>query len=255
MSGMISVLHTWGQNLSLHPHIHLIIPGGGIASSGSWKNAKSNGRYLFPVKAVSAVFKHKYMEGFLQLLKTENKAIGLSQRETLYNKSWIVYAKQPFGGPAQVIEYLGRYTHKVAISNHRLVSIENDKVSFKYKDYADGSKQKIMILEATEFLRRFCLHILPPRFRKIRYYGFMANVHSNLLQVQQKEMGIVVQKTEDIKKLSWKTIAKQKLNYDADLCPCCKKGTMVTLFHFKANAPPDAESLKALTELLKGRAE
>ena len=181
MPGMISVLHTWGQNLSLHPHVHLIIPGGGIAASGCWKNAKSNGRYLFPVKAMSTVFKNKYMEGFLSRfagLKTENKTIDQSLRETLYNKSWVVYAKQPFGGPAQVIEYLGRYTHKVAISNHRIVSIENDKVSFRYKDYADGSQQKTMTLEATEFLRRFCLHILPPGFRKIRYYGFIANTNS-----------------------------------------------------------------------------
>ena len=163
----------------------------------------------------------------------------------------IVYAKAPFGGPAQVIEYLGRYTHKVAISNHRIVSIDDDKVSFKYKDYADESKQKTMTLEATEFLRRFCLHLLPRGFRKIRYYGFMANVHSALLQVQQQEMGIVVQTTKEIKQLSWQLIAKQKLNYDAGLCPCCKKGMMVTLFHFKANAPPDAASLQALAELME----
>jgi len=212
MAGMISVLHTWGQNLSLHPHVHLIIPGGGIAPSGCWKHAKSKGRYLFAVKAMSIVFKYKYMEGFLQLLKQENKNIEPLLRETLYSKNWIVYAKPPFGGPQQVIEYLGRYTHKVAISNHRIVSINDDKVSFLYKDYADGSKQKIMTLEAEEFLRRFCLHILPPRFRKIRYYGFMANVHSALLQVQQREMEVAVIPLKEIKKLSWKVIAKQKLN-------------------------------------------
>ena len=250
MPGMISVLHTWGQNLSLHPHVHIIIPGGGIASSGCWKNAKNKGRYLFPVKAMSSVFKHKYMEGFLQLLKEENKNIEPSLRQTLYSKNWIVYAKTPFGGPVQVIEYLGRYTHKVAISNHRIVSTDDDKVSFRYKDYADNSQQKTMILEATEFLRRFCLHILPPGFRKIRYYGFMANAHSALLQVQQKEMGVAVQTAKEVKKLSWKVIAKQKLSYDADQCPACKKGTMVTLFHFKANAPPHAEWL---AELLKGK--
>jgi hypothetical protein len=258
MPGMISVLHTWGQNLSLHPHVHLIIPGGGIAASGCWKNAKNKGRYLFPVKAMSIVFKNKYMEGFLKLLKAENKVIEPSVRETLYSKSWVVYAKQPFGGPAQVIEYLGRYTHKVAISNHRLVSIDDDKINFRYKDYADGSKQKVMTLEATEFLRRFCLHILPPGFRKIRYYGFMANVNSALLQVQQKEMGVAVQTTKEsdsyrIKKLSWKVIAKEKLNYDADLCPCCKKGRMVPILHFDANAPPSVEWLQSLTELIKAR--
>ena len=253
MPGMISVLHTWGQNLSLHPHVHLIIPGGGIATSGCWKKAKAGGRYLFPVKAMSIVFKNKYMEGFLQMLKNENKNIEPSLREALYNKSWVVYAKSPFGGPQQVIEYLGRYTHKVAISNHRIVSIENDTVSFTYKDYADGSQQKIMSLEATEFLHRFCLHILPPGFRKIRYYGFMANVHSALLQVQQKEVGVATQTGKETKKLSWKTIAKQKLNYDVDLCPCCKKGKMITLLHFDANAPPGIELLNALLGLIKGR--
>jgi hypothetical protein len=262
MPGMISVLHTWGQNLSLHPHVHLIIPGGGIAASGSWKKAKNKGRYLFPVKAMSLVFKNKYMEGFLKLLKQENlptgqagKTIEPSLRETLYNKSWVVYAKQPFGGPAQVIEYLGRYTHKVAISNHRILSAADDKISFRYKDYADEGKQKIMTLDATEFLRRFCLHLLPPGFRKIRYYGFMANANSILLQVQQKEMGVAVQPGKEIKKISWKVIAKEKLNYDADLCPACKKGRMVTLLHFDAHGPPDRGSLKALIELVKGKTE
>jgi len=151
---------------------------------------------------------------------------------------------------------------KVAISNHRIVSIDDDKVNFLYKDYADGSQQKTMTLEATEFLRRFCMHILPPGFRKIRYYGFMANVHSTLLQVQQKEMGVPPSpqggegpgvRPKEIKKISWKAIAKKKLNYDADRCPACKKGTMVTLFHFKANAPPDAASLQALAELVNGK--
>ena len=260
MPGMISVLHTWGQNLSLHPHVHLIIPGGGIAPSGCWKNAKNKGRYLFPVKAMSQVFKHKYMEGFLQLLKKENKNIERSLRETLYSKSWIVYAKSPFGGPRQVIEYLGRYTHKVAMSNHRIVSLADDKISFLYKDYADGSQQKTMTLEAAEFLRRFCLHLLPRGFRKIRYYGFLANVHSALLQVQQQEMGATEQTgalsmngNGEIKKISWKVIAKQKLNYDADQCPVCKKGKMVTLLHFDAHAPPDMQGLQSLAELVKGK--
>ncbi len=235
-AGMISVLHTWGQNLSLHPHVHLIIPGGGIAASGCWKNAKSNGRYLFPVKAMSVVFKNKYMEGFLKFIQTQNKTIESSLRETLYSKSWIVYAKQPFGGAQQVIEYLGRYTHKVAISNHRIKSIADDKISFMYKDYADGSKQKLMTVEPTEFLRRFCMHILPPGYRKIRYYGFLANANRAMLEVQQKEMGVAA---AVLVKKDWKTIAREKMNYDADQCPCCKKGGMITILHFDANAPPD----------------
>ncbi len=110
-----------------------------------------------------------------------------------------------------------------------------------------------MKLQATEFLRRLCLHILPPGFRKIRYYGFLANANGALLQVQQKEMGTVRMSGKEIKKPSWKTIARQKLNYDAGLCPCCKKGSMITLLHFDANTPPDIEFLKAFSELIKAK--
>ncbi len=243
--GMISVLHTWGQTLSLHPHIHMIVPGGGITAAGYWKNAKCKGRYLFPVKAMSIVFKNKYMQGFLKFIQTKNCSIEKSIRKTLYSKSWVVYAKQPFLGASQVIEYLGRYTHKVAISNHRIQSIADGKVSFKYKDYADGCTQKQMTLDATEFLRRFCLHILPPRFMKIRHYGFLANRHKPLLQLQQKEMGISAAAT---KKKDWKTILKEKMNFDVDQCPCCKKGRMTTILNFEANAPPAFTSLKLNTQ-------
>ncbi len=249
MPGMISVLHTWGQNLSLHPHVHMIVPGGGVTAAGYWKNAKNRGSFLFPVKAMSTVFKHKYMEGFLKFIQTQNIGIEKMLRETLYNKSWVVYAKQPFGGPAQVIEYLGRYTHKVAISNHRIRSIADGRVSFMYKDYADGCKQKQMTLEATEFLRRFSMHILPPGFRKIRHYGFLANANAALLQMQQKQLGVA---TIKIKK-DWKTIAKEKMNYDVNLCPCCKKGKMATLYHFNANAPPKEDSWNYFLELIKGK--
>jgi hypothetical protein len=189
------------------------------------------------------------MEGFLKFIQAQNRSLEKNVRETLYSKSWIVYAKQPFGGPAQVIEYLGRYTHKVAISNHRIQSIADGNVSFTYKDYADGSKQKTMTLQATEFLRRFCLHILPPRFRKIRHYGFLANTNRALLQMQQKQLGVT---TITIKK-DWKAIAKEKMNYDVDLCPCCKKGKMTMLFHFNANAPPKEDSLNCFLELIKGK--
>lgn len=183
--GMISVLHTWGQNLTLHPHVHMIVPGGGIDDTGLWKQVKGKGKYLFPVKAMSTVFKHKYMEAFVLFLKSSNLVIDKAMRETLYSKDWVVYAKQPFAGPQQVIEYLGRYTHKVAISNHRISNIENGKVTFSYKDYADGSKQKAMTLDAEEFLRRFCMHILPQGFRKIRHYGFLSNRSRPRLKMQQ----------------------------------------------------------------------
>lgn len=234
--GMISVLHTWGQNLMLHPHVHMIVPAGGFTACGHWKHTKQKGKFLFPVKAMSIVYKNKFMEGLLALI-TEQQMPSLSNtdRQMLYNKDWVVYAKQPFGGPQQVIEYLGRYSHKIAISNHRITGIENDKVSFRYKDYADGCKQKELPLEATEFLRRFCLHILPKGFRKIRHYGFLSNRCGKEFKQQQMQMGITpLKQTTD-----WKIIAKEKMHFDVDQCPCCKKGKMNELLSFDNNGPPE----------------
>lgn len=235
--GMISVLHTWGQNLSLHPHAHMIVPGGGFDAAGCWKASKHSGTFLFPVKAMSKVFKHKFMEGLLKWLPTTTETISKDVRKTVYSKDWVVYAKRPFGGPKQVIEYLGRYTHKAAISNHRIKSIENGKVRFGYKDYADNSRQKEMVLDATEFLRRFCLHILPKGFRKMRHYGFLSNRNAAALGRQQMQMGIIPQPKQKQKK-EWKEVAKEKLHYDVDACPCCKTGRMITILAFDANGPP-----------------
>lgn len=177
------MLHTWGQQLSFHPHVHCIISGGGITNDNQWKDAtKNDWQFLFPVKAMSRVFKGKFLETLKNLIDaaavlpspgTDLKALF----NLLYRKDWIVYAKAPFGGPHAVIEYLGRYTHKVAISNHRLTSINNqdDTVTFDYKDYADDSKQKQMTLNGPEFIRRFEQHILPSRFTRIRTYGYLAN--------------------------------------------------------------------------------
>ncbi len=234
-TGMISVLHTWGQNLSLHPHVHMIIPGGGITQAGCWKKAKSHGSFLFPVKAMSVVYKNKFMEKLKLFLEKENKFIEVSLRRKLYNQNWVVYAKQPFGGPKQVIEYLGRYSHKIAISNHRIKNVSNGKVSFTYKDYAHGSVQKLQTLDAEEFLRRFCLHILPPKFMKIRHYGILASRCKPMLRKHQFTQGIIVQQIE---KSNWKEITKSKLNFDVDACPCCKTGKMIRVLSFDANAPP-----------------
>ena len=234
-TGMISLLHTWGQNLSLHPHVHMIVTGGGLTDTGLWKQSKSKGMFLFPVKAMSIVYKNKFMEKLTQFLQTKNKGMEIKLRRELYNKNWVVYAKQPFGGPKQVIEYLGRYSHKIAISNHRIKNISDGKVSFTYKDYADNSKQKFMTLDSEEFLRRFCLHILPPKFTKIRHYGILANRYKPLLRRYQYSLGIISAKQE---KTSWKEIAQTKLNFDVDKCPCCKTGTMIRIQSFDANAPP-----------------
>mgnify|MGYP001598416021 CR=1 FL=1 len=237
---MVSVLHTWGQNLSLHPHVHMIIPGGGIAEDGIWKNAKSNGSFLFPVQAMSVVYKNKFLEKLRVFLESKGNPLDVILRSMLYTKNWVVYAKQPFLGPKQVIEYLGRYSHKIAISNHRIKNVSEGKVSFTYKDYADGSKQKLMTMEATEFLRRFCLHILPPGFMKIRHYGILASRSKPKLRMQQMKMGVIVIKQEKKDPITngWKEISKTKLGFDVGQCPCCKTGKMVRIVSFDAHAPP-----------------
>ena len=234
-TGMISVLHTWGQTLTLHPHIHMIVPGGGITKSGEWKHAKSNGKYLFPEKAMSKMYRAKFMEKILRMLKEKGSFMQVPLRRKLYNLNWVVYCKDPFLGPKQVIEYLGRYTHKIAISNHRIKHVSDGKVTFIYKDYAHGSIQKLMTLEVEEFLRRFCLHILPPQFTKMRHYGFLASRNKPKLKTLQVQMGVILMKKEE---KSWKEITKATMNFDVDACPCCKTGKMIRVLSFDANAPP-----------------
>ena len=182
-----------------------------------------------------AVYKGKFMEKLKLFLQKENLVMDVQLRKKLYNLNWVVYAKQPFGGPKEVIEYLGRYSHKVAISNHRIKEISDGKVIFSYKDYASGGNQKLMTLSAQEFLRRFCLHILPPGFMKIRHYGFLASRVKQKLRMEQMMMGIIPQHNE---KTNWKAITKAKLGYDVEACPCCTTGRMICILNFAANAPP-----------------
>lgn len=233
--GAISVLHTWGQNLSLHPHVHMIVPGGGFTKDNHWKNSKSNGDFLFPIRAIATVYRAKFMEKFMQFL-TENKTpIELALRRKLFDKKWVIYAKQPFKNAEGVLEYLGRYSHKIAISNHRLKSISDGKVTFSYKDYAHRSVTKTMTLEADEFLRRFCLHILPPKFVKIRHYGFLASRVKRKLKIHQLQQGILPNKKE---KITYIEITKNQLGFDLEACPCCKTGKMIIVQQFGANSPP-----------------
>lgn len=236
-TGAIAVLHTWGQNLQLHPHIHMIVPAGGITNAGKWKTTKSHGRFLFPIKAMAQVYRGKFMDYFKRFLEERDCPLDTSLRRKLYDKSWVIYAKAPFRGPDQVIEYLGRYSHKIAISNHRLKRMENGRITFSYKDYKNGGVNKVMTLDANEFLRRFCLHILPKGYRKIRYFGILASRVKPKLRLQQMSMGIQIKPTNP-KKLSFKEIAKEQLNFDVEQCPCCKTGKMILLYQFAANAPP-----------------
>ncbi len=244
--GMISILHTWGQNLSLHPHVHMIVPGGGIGKFGEWVQSKNAGNYLFPGMAMAVVFKNKILEKLLFYLKGKGQVMPEAMRKSLYKKNWVVYCKQPFMGVKQVLEYLGRYTHKIAISNHRLKSINNGYVSFLYKDYKHKGQQKIMQLEATEFLRRFCLHILPPGFRKIRHYGILANRNKQEIRCLQEQFEVPQTLPG---KQDWKSICRERINFDVEACPCCKNGRMQRIMSFDANAPP----LSFYNDLIKNK--
>lgn len=233
--GAISLLHTWGQNLALHPHVHMIVPGGGFTQNNHWKTCSSNGDFLFPIKAMSKVYRGKFMEKFLFFLQENQLQIPLSLRRKLYDKNWVIYAKQPFKNEEGVVEYLGRYSHKIAISNHRITDIKNGQITFRYKDYKHGSVNKLMTLEAKEFLRRFCMHILPPKFMKIRHYGFLASRVKQKLKIEQMKQGILPHK-EKQSNLNYKEITKNQLGFDIDQCPCCKTGRMITVLQFGANA-------------------
>ena len=232
-TGMVAVLHTWGQTLSLHPHVHCVVPGGGINYKGQWKqvNTSVNGKvFLFPVKNLSGVFRGKFMAGLSKKFPQE-KAFTRELNKT----NWVVYAKEPFAGPEQVVEYLGRYTHKVAISNHRLLNIDESGVRFRYRDYRDN-QQKEMTLEGPEFLRRFCQHILPKRFVRIRHYGLLSTAKRPELRELQKAFGIYVPLVKE--KKDWKQICREHLQYDPDKCPCCGTGKMVTVEMFLAGRSP-----------------
>jgi len=184
--GFLSILHTWGQTLTPHPHIHCVVPGGGLAPDHSrWIASRS--RFLLPVKVLSRVFRGKFVAGLRRLfardpLRFFGECMSLHKEKhfalflhTLYRQDWVVYAKPPFGGPEHVLHYLARYTHRVTISNHRLLSVSATEVCFRWKDYAHHSKQRTMTLAADEFLRRFVQHVLPRGFPRIRYFGFLAN--------------------------------------------------------------------------------
>lgn len=219
--GMIGVLHTWGQNLSLHPHLHCIVPGGGIDDKGQWHKQFRSDKYLFPVKAMSKVFRAK-MVAQLRLQGIADKAL----LESLFTKEWVVYAKKPFGGPKQVIQYLGRYTHKVAISNQRIKSVTDTETVFDYRDYKDGSKLKEMRLSNQEFVRRFSQHILPKRFVRIRHYGLISSTWKRgKLQALQAELKQLRPAHEQ------KTLLRK--------CPCCKTGTLITIDIFGSRGPPN----------------
>jgi hypothetical protein len=239
-TGMIAILHTWGQSLTLHPHLHCIVPGGGLTGQGQWRTAKSDGKYLFNVKAMSTVFRGKFIAELKKQLPGQVTPALLSG---LYKNAWVVFAKRPFNSPHSVIEYLGRYTHKIAISNHRLQSHENGQVAFSYKDYKHGSVTKTMQLDAIEFIRRFGLHILPKGFVRIRHYGILSS------SGKRKCAALIHAQLPAIKIPAYIKRRPPKEPYNPRQCPCCKKETLQTVLTFK-NKPPPQNWRQLATDLL-----
>jgi hypothetical protein len=220
--GMIAVLHTWGQQLSLHPHLHCIVPGGGVDKEEQWKNSRSDGKFLFPVKALSKVFRAKFCEK----LKAKEPIKYEQIRQDLWKKPWVVFAKKPFGNTKSVVEYLGRYTHKIAISNHRIKSIDAQNVTFDYKDYRVAGAKKQMTLTHEEFIRRFSLHILPKRFVKIRHYGFLSSTW------KRKKLKLLQEK------LRVKVLERVEKKPFLPKCPYCKTGNLHRIAVFDQRGPP-----------------
>jgi hypothetical protein len=183
--GVTMVLHTWGQTLTQHLHVHALVSGGALGADGHWIHPR--GGFLFPVKALSAVFRGKFLAalkrafdaGALALAGSTAALADAGNRAALFTalhtQPWVVYAKRPFAGPDPVLQYLGRYTHRIALTNNRLVSLDEDSVRFRYKDYAHGNRRKVMALDAPEFIRRYLAHVLPKGFMRIRHYGLLGN--------------------------------------------------------------------------------
>ena len=226
-TGMISILHTWGQTMTLHPHLHCIVPGGGLTKAGKWKRAKNKGKYLFNVKAMSIAFRGRFIAALKELLPTEMEKTFVN---TLYKHNWVVYAKRPFTGPQSVVEYLGRYTHKIAISNHRLKGMDQAGITFSYKDYKHGSVKKEMTLDALEFIRRFSLHILPKGLVRIRHYGILSSTG------KKAAAAIIKEQLPDATTPVITRAAPQP--YNPNECPCCRKETMQTIMRFNRRGPP-----------------
>jgi len=249
--GVICILHTWGQNLMDHPHIHCIVTGGGLSSDGSrWVSCRKG--FFIPVRVMSELFRGK----FLDFLKTSfasgdlvfpNSICQHGNLENfmrfLYDKKWVVYCKPPFDGARGVLQYLGMYTHRIAISNNRILAVQDSTVSFLWRDYADGNLQKTMKLKADEFIRRFLLHVLPPAYVRIRHYGLLANRRCKDAVALCRE--ILGSKETPTKKTdrreTWQEQLLRICGIDVTACPVCQKGRMCRierLLPVRCKSPP-----------------
>ncbi|MEM6397553.1 MAG: IS91 family transposase [Bacteroidota bacterium] len=246
--GATMVLHTWGQNLSLHPHVHCIVPSGGLGGQ-EWVEPKRGKAFLFPVKAMSKVFRGRFLTALRKAWLTKELVVppGMPTKEKAikewcrkrWRQDWVVYAKPPFKGPDTVVEYLGRYTHKTAISNHRLVAMDEQNVTFQYKDYRQNGKRKLMTLNGLEFLRRFCQHILPSGFVRIRHYGILANVHKEkALMAARRSLDMPDPPPKEERKVRVKRLIEKLIDRGLDDCADC--GAVDSLVRILI--PPDARA-------------
>jgi len=251
--GVISILHTWGQNLMDHPHIHCIVTGGGLSPDGSrWVSCRKG--FFLPVRVLSALFRGKFLDLLKRCFTSHDLVFSgrishLKEPETFesfrtrfYHKKWVVYCKPPFGGPEGVLKYIGRYTHRIAISNNRILSNQDGRVSFLWRDYADDNRQKTMTLQTDEFIRRFLLHILPDRFVRIRHCGLLANRNrkDNIAACHKMLAGEKV--TKEKNRETWQEQLLRICGIDVTACPVCKKGRMnriERLLPVRCNSPPE----------------
>jgi len=232
--GFTSILHTWGQNLMHHPHIHCIVPGGGLNLCNQWVNSRK--KFFIPVKVLSSKFRGKFLF-YLKLAYQKKQICFYGDQQylsndhdfnwflsKLYSKEWVVYCKPTFKNAQYVVDYLGRYTHKVAISNNRIVKIEDGNVTFKWRDYKDSNKQKLMTVSAKEFIRRFLVHILPHGFMKIRHYGLLGNRNKNTKLKLCKKLTFTPDNPKPKEKLSPLQLLQKLTGKDFTICPRCGIG-------------------------------
>jgi Putative transposase/Transposase zinc-binding domain len=242
--GFFAVLHSWGQNLLFHPHLHCVVPGGGISFDGTrWISCRP--RFFLPVRVLSRLFRRLFLK-YLQEAFDSGKLHFFSSLVTLRdpqafrrhldpvrNLKWVVYAKPPFAGPQQVVDYVGRYTHRVAISNHRIVDIEGGDVKFTWRDYRDNNQQKTMILSADQFIGRFLLHVLPSGFHRIRYYGFLGNRHrKEKLEHCRQLLGMASSSdnsSESSPAEDYRDRYERLTGRSLRECPVCHRGRMITV--------------------------
>jgi hypothetical protein len=239
--GFFAVLHSWGSTLVHHPHLHCVVAGGGLSPAGDrWISCRP--RFFLPVRVLSALFRRLFLEQLEQAfaigkLKFFNSLADLADGlkfarylAPLGKRKWVVYAKPPFGGPQEVVDYVGRYTHRVAISNNRLLDIDDGKVTFRYKDYRQAGEQKTMTLEAEEFIRRFLLHVLPSGFQRIRYYGFLGNRYREQKLARCRQLlGMAAKPPVSDAGTDYRDRYEELTGNSLRRCPRCQRGHMVVV--------------------------